>query len=198
MLSFKTSHPARIHRRKNRPAGAAAPSRRRHTAHRSRRGFRGAGARIFSRFFLYPTPFLHLPAHPAADLTVSSAGRAVSSAAWPPLQVIVSWSLQRGSGSISQAPVDIFTQFTQPEPVDFTGFRAFTPGFFTQLFTCNSHFYPDPGKKENPGSVALPGFSLLSKWRDSNPRPFGPEPVSVSHEKYIAVYIKNKCNKGNK
>ena len=25
----------------------------------------------------------------------------------------------------------------------------------------------------------LPGFSVLSKWRDSNPRPFGPEQVST-------------------
>ena len=57
-------------------------------------------------------------------------------------------------------------------------------------FPPNPHFlHRSPGKRRDPGNLMLPGFLFLSKWRDSNPRPFGPEPINTPHIKYTGGII---------
>ena len=71
-----------------------------------------------------------------------------------------------------------FTHFPQSGTLARQRIRVPSHGSFPQFPHIIHTQRPPRRHKKNPGSLILPGFHLWSKWRDSNPRPFGPEPVT--------------------
>ena len=77
-----------------------------------------------------------------------------------------------------------FTHIPQSGILASQHFHAPLHGSFTQ-FPHIIHTQRLPRRhKKNPGSLILPGFRLWSKWRDSNPRPFGPEPLTHQRHRF--------------
>ena len=185
-----------------------------------RRRFRGADAADIFAIFLTPLPLLNNriknPRHPAADRTAPpGAGpgwrqgdprpeitpriRASILRIWSgPLRSIrilitgqrVSWLF-----FFCTSPRRWILSPISPSREPFA--RLASVVFPGKVSPSSPHtFHTDPAPrwhKKNPGSLTPPGFLSWSKWRDSNPRPFGPAPVSEIMMKNRRTYTKTMC-----
>lgn len=188
------------------------------SAHSPRRGFRGAGPRGRTRDFFATPPShynpLNLPhgphALPAADRTVPSRGPSAATGSgsppwpWPASSADHPTDPRPDPDHRTGAALGVLFMFpwlnlgrcANLPPVPPSGSRcpallpalslAILPPVFHTIFT---QIRIQPGK-ERARKRYTSGLSSWSKWRDSNPRPFGPEPVSgCSRKKQTGICI---------